>query len=341
VGESLPGAVARLLPQLGIAGLADLLAPADYRPCVANASAWGSDHWTYQDALRNPEGGGWHLNRAAFDAALRARTRAAAVPTYQARLRHLAAEPDTPEASPSHLLRLDGAGTQLGADLPELRTPWLIDATGRAAFVSRRLQGGRLRLDDQLAAVAWVPAAPHDHDASTRIRSVPGGWWYTALLPTGQRVICFHGLPDTVAALVRSPATFLADFNAAALLQQPLALAALPQVRAVEAGIARARQAATPGLLCVGDAALAFDPLAAQGLFFALYSGLQAGRTLAHCLATPGAQATALLNYQGQLDRVFEANQRARTYFYASESRYAQQPYWRSRLALRGSLAAV
>jgi 2-polyprenyl-6-methoxyphenol hydroxylase-like FAD-dependent oxidoreductase len=208
VGESLPGAVARLLPQLGITGLADLLAPADYRPCVANASAWGSDHWTYQDALRNPEGGGWHLNRAAFDAALRARTRAATVPTYHARLRHLAAEPDTPQAAPSYLLRLNEAGAQLGADLPELRTSWLIDATGRAAFVSRRLQGGRQRLDDQLAAVAWVPAAPHDHDASTRIRSVPGGWWYTALLPSSQRVICFHSLPDTVAALVRSPATF-------------------------------------------------------------------------------------------------------------------------------------
>ncbi len=170
---------------------------------------------------------------------------------------------------------------------------------------------------------------------------MPGGWWYTALLPTGQRVICFHSLPDTVAMLVRSPATFLAEFNAAALRPQPLLLATPPRVRAVDAGIARARQPAAPGLLCVGDAALAFDPLAAQGLFFALYSGLQAERTLARCLAVPGSQATARLNYQGQLDWVFQANQRARTYFYASEGRYAQQAYWRSRLALRGTLPAI
>lgn len=141
--------------------------------------------------------------------------------------------------------------------------------------------------------------------------------------------------------LVRSPATFLAEFNAAALRPQPLLLATPPRVRAVDAGIARARQPAAPGLLCVGDAALAFDPLAAQGLFFALYSGLQAERTLARCLAVPGSQATARLNYQGQLDWVFQANQRARTYFYASEGRYAQQAYWRSRLALRGTLPAI
>lgn len=338
VGESLPGAVARLLPQLGIAGLADLLPPADYRPCVANASVWGSDRWTYQDALRNPEGGGWHLNRAAFDAALRARTRAAGVPIYPARLRHLAAGPAATEAAPTHHLRLDGASEQPGGDYPDLHTPWLVDATGRAAFVSRRLQGGRLRLDDQMAAVAWVPAAPHDHDAATRIRAVPGGWWYTALLPAGRRVICFHSLPATVAALVRSPAAFIAEFNAAALLPQPLALTTPPPVRAVEAGIARARQAAEPGLLCVGDAALAFDPLAAQGLFFALYSGLQAGRTLAGCLAAPAEQPAALLDYQNQLDRVFQTNQRARTYFYASEGRYMQQAYWRSRLAIPSPL---
>ena len=334
VGESLPGAVVRLLPQLGIAGLPDLLSAADYHPCQANASAWGSDQWTYQDALRNPEGGGWHLNRAAFDAALRVRARAVGVPIYPARLRQLAAN------ATGHYLRLDGAGAdgQPDSQLPDLSTSWLVDATGRAAFVSRRLQGGRLRLDDQLAAVAWVAAGPHDHDAATRIRSVPGGWWYTARLPAGQRVICFHSEPATVAALVRNPASFLADFNAAALLPQPLPLATLPRVYAVEAGIARARQAAAPGLLCVGDAALAFDPLAAQGLFFALYSGLQAGRALDQCLAQPTQQPASLLNYQKQVDQVFLANQRARTYFYASEARYAQHAYWRSRLALPSSL---
>jgi flavin-dependent dehydrogenase len=328
VGEALPGAVRRLLPQLGIAGLEDLLTPADYRPCVANASAWGSDHWTYQDALCNPEGGGWHLNRAAFDASLRVRTLAAGVPVYPARLRYITTTTDGLDSG--YHLRLDGVDEQPSL---ALHTPWLVDATGRAAFVSRRLQGGRQRLDNQLAAVAWVAAQPDDQDEATRIRAVPSGWWYTARLPTGQRVLCFHGLPATVAALVRDPATFLINFNGAALLPQPLAPVALPQVRAVEAGIARARQAASPGLLCVGDAALAFDPLAAQGLFFALYSGLQAGQTLARCLVTPAQQPAALFDYQTQLDQIFAANQRARTYFYASEARYAQQTYWRSRLA--------
>ena len=51
LGESLPGAVLRSLRRLHIAGPEQLLAPDERERCAANVSAWGSDRWTYQDAL--------------------------------------------------------------------------------------------------------------------------------------------------------------------------------------------------------------------------------------------------------------------------------------------------
>lgn len=327
VGEALPGAARRLLHQLGIAGLEDLLAPPDYTACVTNASAWGSDHWTYQDALRNPEGGGWHLNRAAFDTALRQRALAAGVPLYQARISQLTPATASPPAS-DYWVELRATG---GQPASVLQASWLIDATGRAAFVSRRLQGGRHKLDSQMAAVTWVAAAPDDLDRATRIKSGPAGWWYTARLPDGQRVICFHGLPATVAEYVRHPADFMAHFNAAALLPQAIAATPALQVKALDASVGHARQAATAGLLCVGDAALAFDPLSSQGIFFALYSGITAGETLAQCIASPGLRSVYLHDYQVKVNRVLATNQRARRYFYTTECRYFREAYWQVR----------
>lgn len=325
-GEALPGAAHRLLHRLGIAGIKDLLAPPDYTACVANASCWGNDYWTYQDALRNPEGGGWHLNRTAFDAALRQRALEAGVPLYQARISQLT-PPGAGSPSASYWLELRAAD---GQPAPSLQASWLIDATGRAAFVSRRLQGGRYKLDNQMAAVAWVTTAPHDLDQATRIKSGPAGWWYTARLPDGQRVISFHGLPATVAEYVRRPTDFLAQFNEAALLPQPVAVTPALNVKALDASVGHARQAATAGLLCVGDAALAFDPLSSQGIFFALYSGITAGVTLARCVATPALESTYLSDYQTQVSRILVTNQQTRRYFYANECRYRHEAYWRA-----------
>ncbi|MDB5267916.1 MAG: FAD-binding protein [Hymenobacter sp.] len=322
VGESLPGAASRLLHQLGIAGLGNLLAPADYHACAANASAWGSEQWTYQSALANPEGGGWHLNRAAFDAALHRHAGAAGVPCYAAQVNELSRA-----ATAEWLVQLKHAG-----DTKAIRTAWLIDATGRRAYVCRRQHLAREQLDTQMAAVSWVPSATHDHDRTTRIKSVPTGWWYTARLPTGRRVICFHGLPAAVAAHLKNPTAFFAAFDATGILPYAASPAEPMEIKGMDASVARLPRAATAGLLAVGDAALAFDPISSQGIFFALYSGIKGAETIIRILAAPHQETLAFENYQAQVNRVFEANQRSRKLFYTSEFRYLSEAYWQTRM---------
>ncbi len=327
VGESLPGAIRRLLYALGINGINDLLPKNHYRACVANVSAWGSEQWTYQDALTNPEGGGWHIDRVAFDAALRQRALRAGVPFSQTSITDFTSDQATNSDNPGYLIQLAPSVHQTPAFI---RTAWLIDATGRRAFISRRLQKGRQRLGNQMAGVCWVAAAPNDPDHTTRIKSVPDGWWYTALLPSGFRVICFQSLPVTIATLRNDSTDFLRRFNTAFDLPQPINEQQPISIWAVDASVSRPFRVAEPGLLCVGDAALSNDPLSSQGIFFSLYSGLKGAEAIVQCLTTPSMATAALETYQRQIDEIFAANQRSRTYFYASESRYSSESFWRN-----------
>ena len=329
-GESLPGAARRLLYQLGIASLDSLLAPTEYQACAGNASAWGSEQWTYQPALANPEGGGWHLNRAAFDAALRRHAEAAGVPCYATHIDGLTRLTTAGEAGWRVLLKPTAR-----REPAVIWAAWVIDATGRRAYLSRRQHLGREQLDNQMAAVCWVPPLAPDEDRTTRIKSVPTGWWYTARLPTGSRVICFHGLPADVAAHVKNPAGFFAAFDAAGLMPySPCpAVTGTMKIKGMDASVARLHRVTAPGLLAVGDAALAFDPLSSQGIFFALYSGIKGAEALVSARAAPHQETTALEHYQTRINRVFEANQRSRKLFYSSEFRYPSHAYWQTQLA--------
>ena len=74
LGETLPGAAARLLRELGVW---DAFVAQGHPACHARLSRWGGPQLLAQDALRDLDGAGWSLDRAAFDGLLRRRPRAA------------------------------------------------------------------------------------------------------------------------------------------------------------------------------------------------------------------------------------------------------------------------
>ena len=216
----------------------------------------------------------------------------------------------------------------------ELTARFLVDATGRRAFLARQLGARRQRLSRQSAIVGWLHHPFGDEDRTTRSRSVRDGWWYTARLPQGTRVIAFHGLPATIAALLQSPALFVERCNAAELL--PYAFSADDwrlRPRTSDASVRIGERVTGPGWLAVGDAALSFDPLSSQGVLFALYSGILAAEAIVACLAQPERSDHALAAYAAKVLSVSRANQRARQLLYSSELRYAGADYWREQRA--------
>ena len=89
----------------------------------------------------------------------------------------------------------------------------------------------------------------------------------------------------------------------------------------------------------MGDAAQGFDPLSSQGMFFALYSGIKAAESIVFGLENPATPYEEAIRYQQRNDDVFEANQQARSLFYASELRFNDECYWQQQSETVTSMA--
>ena len=154
IGEGAPPGLERAVDEVFGAGT---FLPGDHLPSYANRAAWGSDRLTSTDFALNPFGPGWHLDRVAFDRRL--------------------------------LATAEAAGATVRTQPVE--APVVIDASGRAAVHARR-HGGRLVVHDRLTAVVAVYGrGDDDRDSTTTVEAVEAGWWYTAAIPAGRRVVAF------------------------------------------------------------------------------------------------------------------------------------------------------
>ncbi len=323
VGEGLPPAARPLLRDLG--ALEPFLY-ADHLPSHGNERSWGNYATTIHDFIRDPNGHGWHLDRARFDSMLRRLAQdAGVVIRAPACLRNFARDPDG-----TWRLRLDS--TEHGIEAQAL---WLIDATGRAAYVARQLGAKTIHGDRQVAFTALYapsPEADEDLDSLTLVEAAPDGWWYTARLPERRRVVAFLTDADLEAARIAKQPTGFTNLLAQTLhVRSKLAATAYRRVSATRGGPAASSHLVPchgRGWVAIGDAALAFDPLSSQGILTALYSGLRAAAAIdAELNGAPGSVA----RLTEELENVRAAYRRNRKAIYAEEQRWAERDFWRRR----------
>jgi flavin-dependent dehydrogenase len=285
------------------------------------------------DPLRDPNGPGWHLDRRRFEASLRSAALSAGTVLHDG-------------CGQLAIHRSDGLWHLRSQRLGQgHRAPVLVDASGRGASIARSLGLAR-RQDDALHCLfLHLPAVAHDQDRSTRLCAHDNGWWYSVRLPSGQRVLAFHlDGDDPERRSLRHGPTLLAKARSQPLLAEvlPAALASgrasmpEPAVHGRPAGSAAldlAALKAIDGFYAVGDAAIAFDPIASQGLFHALASA-EAVATALDRQCTGHAQPRAA--YIAELETVqsrYRAHWRAT---YAGPRRFSSQPFWARRLGAAG-----
>lgn len=287
-------------------------------PGEGRFSVWGD---TTLRKAPDQEGLGYHLDRVQFERLMRTALLAGDVERIGSTVTAMEHRHGSVE------LTLAG-GTAISAAA-------VIDCTGRAAL-SSGVAAERRRLD-RLSAAWRVLELPDDADtaAATLVEAVELGWWYmsplpgrrmmlglftdTDLLPTGvsQDGAAWAGLAAGTHAIAPRLESLGLDAVAAEAAPAIAPAASITVSRLIEGRIVRA-----------GDAAAALDPVGANGLATALWSGLHAA---AAALALAKGEASAAVAYERDYLQGIAHQLTTQRAMYASEPRFADAPFWRRR----------
>jgi flavin-dependent dehydrogenase len=314
VGETLPPQANLLLARLGVA---ELLGEAGHIPSPGIVSAWGSDEPHENDFIFSPYGQGWHLDRRRFNESLA----------------HSAAAAGAEVISDARVFRCQRGGrrgwhanlaTRAATFMVEAQ--WIVDATGRAGWLSRSLGIAKLTYDRQVALVRLLDDAEHA-DPRTFIEAMADGWWYVSALP-GRRAIAafftdfdFHDLRAAAAKSLWS-----VRLAASRLASDRLSHArALTPTSVIGCATSQASRAAGDQWLAVGDAARSVDPLSSQGISWAIASGLDAASVVLADDPSVAARNEAAWNQR------FQDYLATRRSYYAAERRWSDAPFWHRR----------
>jgi flavin-dependent dehydrogenase len=311
IGETVPPEIKVALAQLS---LWDTFVASGHAPSPGTVVSWGSEQAHENDFLFSPYGDGWHLDRAAFDAMLLDAARRAGAETCVVPI------VDCRRDGQGWIIRLEG---RAGARTVAAR--WLIDATGRRAWLTRRV-GGKRRRTDQLVALARFAQAPRACETRTLIESCPDGWWYAANLPRGRAVAAYFTDADLLVRDLQERIRLWDRGFASTQLVSRLARCFSPGLVTLAATSECALPCAGDGWLAVGDAEQAYDPLSGQGLNKAITSALRAAALIAN-----EPQNAAVAEFAAARRREFETYLATQRTHYRREERWPQHPFWQRR----------
>jgi 2-polyprenyl-6-methoxyphenol hydroxylase-like FAD-dependent oxidoreductase len=319
IGETLPAAARRHLDALG---LWPDFAAAGHAPCGARRTVWGGPGRVDQ-AGAGSDGFGWQIDRAAFENQLRTRL----VDAGGSLLAPVGITCMNRDAS-GWTIEVVGRGY---SEPLKLRARLVIDAGGRASRSLRPF--GQTRLAEDRLVCAWIHAPlVSEPDQLRHVESDRDGWWSTAPLPGGRRLISFLTDSDLPVTGQMLEGGLVERVRLSASLSEATADADLNRVTPVRFCAAhgtRLDTAAGDGWLAVGDAALCLDPLASHGLLTALDTAA-AGAAAARRLLDRDVEAGAA--YDADVARLWRACRQERDAFYALEQRWPESPFWRRRL---------
>jgi 2-polyprenyl-6-methoxyphenol hydroxylase-like FAD-dependent oxidoreductase len=323
-GESLRGIGRVLLAEIGLASPL----PGDlYQPAYAMRSCWEDERVIERDAITSPYGPDMHVDRSAFDAFLLQSAEQAGATM----LRGAAIEMVEHDAS-------DAPWTLTGSSDDgswALRARFLVDATGRRAWLSRKLGGRRFCPDPMIAVCRWYRA--DEVQPFTLVESAPEGWCYTAPLP--RRGLLAVWMTDPVGPTARAgrDEVWSRCLATAPLTRQRLAPCAADGEPLVCAAGPTLTEIVAPGFLPIGDAAMSFDPIAPDGLCFALRSAIEASIIIESVLARRGTSAPA---YREGIRRIFEDHLARREAHYRAVRRFPGSAFWNRSRGYLGAAGA-
>lgn len=310
----------RASPSLATLGWLDLLDEETALPSQGHYSVWGSGALR-RGSLHQEDMAGWHIDRPLLEARMAATLDADGVERIFAEARELARSPT-------------GVIVPL-ADGSLITTEFIVDCTGRCAITS----GGDAspRRLDRLVACYSIFALDSDVEsvAATLVEAVATGWWYMSMIPGGRMLVGFFTDSDLLPPGLRKDIQLWAGMaSQTTVISARLASLGIDLTMAAELEFASASTVTATRLIesrivRAGDAASALDPLGANGLATALWSGVRAAESIARRILHDDAAAMA--QYEQQFLQGIASHLAAQAALYASERRFPDASFWQRR----------
>jgi len=329
VGETLPPHARRPLASLDVW---NRFVQQDHDPSPASISVWDSDGIVENHFICNAYGHGWHLDRTRFDQMLTSVAVDCGARVHRgSRLIGCLAGPSSCKIE---YIR-DGTVRQV-------RTAFLVDATGRASVLARCQGATRIRFD-RLIGIAGIfsPSSPTpENDCRMLVEAAADGWWYSNRLPQSHVFVMYM----TDADLVPKTRALIGNYWRSQLDKTTYTrsrVKGLPYqgpVRVVAACSEALNRPTGHNWAATGDAAMSVDPLSGQGVCWALESGLIAARAIDGHLGGNPAALEELANWtRGTFDRYRQMHET----HYSRVQRWPDSLFWRRRSDAHGVQARV
>ena len=319
IGETLPPRARLLLEELDVW---QQFANDGHLPASGTLAAWGSEDLHETQFLFNPYGSGWHLDRRKFESRFAQWAEEAGARV----LRNVRAR---------QIDSLADRGWRVDVERTErqsLDCAVLIDASGRASFVARRLGAERLNYDRLVGLYQFFRAPTDLNDTRTMVEARRTGWWYSSYLPNAGLLAAFmtdaHLLPPGPRAL---RAYWRHELDRTTYTRRRVdAACPLGMIHTTRANSYQMSAMSGENWLAVGDAAMAFDPLSSQGLYNALRSAVEASRAVQQHFA---GDRTGLRDYAVREQQRFPRFLNMRSAYYGREMRWRDSAFWHTRIA--------
>ncbi len=294
-----------------------LLDSATALACAGRYSIWGNELLRRDDS-HGEANGGWHIDRCKLEARMAQTLDADGVARVTGMVRSMTRTPHGMVLERDDGTRHDAA--------------FVVDCSGRAAVSAG---DGCLTRVDRLVAVYALVAIGDDAEVApaTLVEAVGDGWWYMSAVPGRRMLVGFFTDSDLLTSGLRKEPQRFAQMAAETIaVSQRLASLDLDltgqTLEFAPASTVTATRIVEPRIVRAGDAASALDPLAANGLATALWSGLQAADVIAEFAE---GQQSAAARYEQSFLQGIAAHLTAQRSLYAAERRFRDLPFWQRR----------
>lgn len=291
-------------------------------PCPGIQSAWGEEKISNHDYLLNPYGYGWNLLRRSFDTVL----------LKEATRRGVQVFLNTRVTSFSNNRNNWVVKLAQNSENITIQANFLVDATGRRAWLARKLHYRPIIYDQLIGVVGFIEQRSSNEPESSWLflEACEEGWWYSAPLPDGQTVAAYMTDADLYRNKKLPPQVcWLRCLQDSIYTKDRLDDGKhLSAVYIRPAWSQMLKIPAEDHWIAVGDAAMSYDPLSSQGISKGLQWGIHMADIVKKRLE---GDALALQIYLQKIQETFNQYLHTRREYYRMEKRWPLSVFWKRR----------